>query len=333
MRLGVINLIRSSRESIKIAQAAEAAGFWGLGMGDTVPKLYQDTYVSAAACFAATERLHIGPTVTNTVTRHWSVLGATARTFGELYPGRFFAGVATGDGSCHSVGLKPNTWAQLEEDIANVKTFAPEGTDIQIAASGPRGAEAAGRVATDFIIGTGLDVEALRSLAARARAARTAAGITEPLRIWGFVTTYVAPDQAAADAARISQRGRAVGTARFSFSSTFEGKGVREDWQPILREQLAKYDFNHHGAPGVGNVNGRLFDDYPEIQEYLSDRFQLTGTAEQVAARLGQVAQEAGLDGTWCTLAAMTPDEDVIERVRSTGAALRSLHTLETTPA
>ena len=75
MRLGAINLIRSSRESIKIAQAAEAAGFWGLGMGDTVPKLYQDTYVTAAACFAATERLHIGPTVTNTVTRHWSVLG------------------------------------------------------------------------------------------------------------------------------------------------------------------------------------------------------------------------------------------------------------------
>ena len=92
MRLGVINLTHSSRAAIKFAQAAEAAGFWGVGIGDTVPERYQDTYVTAAACFAATERVHIGPTVTNTVTRHWSVLGATARTFGELYPGRFFAG-------------------------------------------------------------------------------------------------------------------------------------------------------------------------------------------------------------------------------------------------
>ena len=98
-----------------------------MGIGDTVPERYQDTYVTAAACFAATERVHIGPTVTNTVTRHWSVLGATARTFGELYPGRFFAGLATGDGACHSVGLTPSTWAKLEQDVANVRSWAPDG--------------------------------------------------------------------------------------------------------------------------------------------------------------------------------------------------------------
>src|SRR5262249_42819013 len=125
VRLGAINLIRSSRESIKIAQAAEAAGFWGLGMGDTVPKLYQDTNVTAAAGFAASARLQIGPTVTNPVTRHWLVLGATARTSGDLFPGRFFAGLATGDGACHPVGLTPSTWAKLEADVANIRSWAP----------------------------------------------------------------------------------------------------------------------------------------------------------------------------------------------------------------
>ena len=169
MRLGVINLTHSSRAAVKFAQAAEAAGFWGVGIGDTVPERYQDTYVTAAACFAATERVHIGPTVTNTVTRHWSVLGATARTFGELYPGRFFAGVATGDGACHSVGLTPSTWAKLEQDVANVRSWAPDDMEVHVAASGPRGVEAAGRVATDLILGTGLDVTALRTLSARAR--------------------------------------------------------------------------------------------------------------------------------------------------------------------
>src|SRR5882672_5137550 len=107
MRLGFINLTHSSLAAIKFAQAAEAAGFWGVGIGDTVPERYQNTYVTAAACFAATERVHIGPTVTNTVTRHWSVLGATARTFGELYPGRFFAGVATGVGTAGGRGGGP----------------------------------------------------------------------------------------------------------------------------------------------------------------------------------------------------------------------------------
>ena len=181
-------------------------------------------------------------------------------------------------------------------------------------------------MATDLILGTGLDVTALRTLSARARAARTAAGITTPLRIWGFVTTYVAPDQATADAARISQRGRSVGTARFSFSSTFEDKGVPEAWQPILRERLARYDFSNHGV-GEGNTNGYLFDDHPDIQQYLINRFMLLGTADECEARLRQVAADAGLDGCWCTQSPLTPDEDPIKRVRTTGEALQSLST------
>jgi hypothetical protein len=36
----------------------QSGGFWGVGIGDTVPELYQETYVTAAACFAATERVH-----------------------------------------------------------------------------------------------------------------------------------------------------------------------------------------------------------------------------------------------------------------------------------
>src|SRR6202020_3487681 len=180
------------------------------------------------------------------------------RRLGVLSPGGSFAALAPGAGACHSVGLTPSTWAKLEADVANVRSWGPSDMEVHIAASGPRGAEAAGRVATDLILGTGLDVTALRTLSARARAARTAAGITTPLRIWGFVTTYVAPDQATADAARISQRGRSVGTARFSFSSTFEDKGVPEAWQPILRDRLAPSPFPNPRI-GAGDTNGYLF--------------------------------------------------------------------------
>jgi alkanesulfonate monooxygenase SsuD/methylene tetrahydromethanopterin reductase-like flavin-dependent oxidoreductase (luciferase family) len=322
VRLGVINLIRSARESIEIAKACEAAGFWGLGMGDTVPRLYQDTYVTASACFAATKTLRIGPTVTNTVSRHWSVLGATARTFEELYPGRFFAGIATGDGACHSVGLHPASWSRLEQDIANLRTMAPEDLQIQIAASGPKGCETAGRVASDLIIGTGLDVQALRNLSARARAARAAAGVTTPLRIWGFINTFITPTEAAAEASRIEQRGRATG--RFPFANTFEDKAVPEKWQPILRERLAQYNFQTHGV-GAGNPNGHLFDDYPDLQEYLVNRFGLIGTADHCCARLKKVAEEAELDGAWFALAAVTPEEDMVARVREMGEAFQSL--------
>ena len=321
MRLGVINNPVRVSESVEVAKACEASGFWGFGISDTVPALYLDTYVTAGACFAATQTLKIGPMVTNTVARHWSVLSTTARTFNDVYPDRFFAGVATGDGACHSVGLSPSTWARLEQDLANARSIAPENFQIQIAASGPRGCETAGRLASDLVIFTGLDVEALRNLAARARTARAAAGITTPLRIWGCFSTYVAPNKAVAEAERIAARGRSTG--RFAFASTFEDKAVPEKWQPILRERYAQYNFKTHGV-GEGNPNGRLFDDHPDLQEYLTNRFQLIGTADECRSRLQEVAEEAGLDGAWFALMSVK-DEDVIARVRTTGEAFESI--------
>jgi hypothetical protein len=80
---------------------------------------------------------------------------------------------------------------------------------------------------------------------------------------------------------------------------------------------------------GAGNTNGHLFDDHPDIQEYLVNRFQLLGTADECEARLRQVATDAGLDGCWFTQSPLTPDEDPIQRVRTTGEALQSLSDFE----
>ena len=49
------------------------------------------------------------------------------------------------------------------------------------------------------------------------------------------------------------------------------------------------------------------------------------GTADECEARLRQVAADAGLDGCWFTQSPLTPDEDPIQRVRTTGEALQSL--------
>jgi 5,10-methylenetetrahydromethanopterin reductase len=328
VRFGAVNTLRSVAEEVRVAQACEEAGFWGLGLGDTAPRLYLDVYPTLGACLQATTRLRIGPTVTNTVSRHWSVLGATARAFDEIAPGRFFAGVATGDGALHSVGLTPATWAQLERDVADVRTLAPSGLEIHIAASGPRGAEAAGRVATDLMLGTGLDAGAMRALIERARAARTAAGITDPLRIWVVVDTFLAPDAQAAEAARQETKARSNGFARFAFASTFEDKAVPEQWHGVLRERLAHYDFGSHAVSGA-TPNAALFDDVPELQAYLVNRFSLVGTNEECAARLRALAEETDLDGVWLALGPSTLIEDPPTMVRAAGDAFGDLMTLD----
>jgi alkanesulfonate monooxygenase SsuD/methylene tetrahydromethanopterin reductase-like flavin-dependent oxidoreductase (luciferase family) len=303
-RFGIVNALRSCKEEIRIARACEAAGFWGIGLGDTAPRLYQDTYVTAGACLAATSSLHAGPMVTNPVTRHWSVLAATVRSLDELAPGRFFVGMGTGDGAVHSVGLAPASWMSVEQSVASVAEMAAVEFDVHIAASGPRGAVGAGRIATDLVIGTGLEAEALRRLSKRARDARAAAGRTDPLRTWAFVNTVLVDDEATAVSVRRDMQGLANAYARFAFASTIEDKAVPERWHGLLRERLAHYDFGHHIKSGT-NPNSRLFEDAPGLQSYLVDRMLLIGTADACAERLATLIEQAELDGMWL---AVTPN-------------------------
>jgi alkanesulfonate monooxygenase SsuD/methylene tetrahydromethanopterin reductase-like flavin-dependent oxidoreductase (luciferase family) len=325
---GVVNALRSCREEMSIARACEAAGFWAIGLGDTAPRLYQDTYVTAAACLASTASLRAGPMVTNPVTRHWSVLAATVRTLDELHPGRCFIGMGTGDGAVHSVGLPAASWRRVEDDLASAQEMAGVEFDVHVAASGPRGAEAAGRVATDLVIGTGLEPAALAALGQRGRAARAASGRRDPLRTWAFVNTVLVDDEEAAVRVRRDLRGLANAYARFSFASTLDGKAVPEVWHDLLVERLAAYDFSFHIKAGA-NPNAQLFDDVPELQDYLVDRMLLIGTADRCAARLASVIAEGNLDGVWLAITPNQFEPEPHAMVTRAGAAFAHLMAVE----
>jgi hypothetical protein len=100
------------------------------------------------------------------------------------------------------------------------------------------------------------------------------------------------------DAARVEMRGSANGRAHFALAATFEGKNVPEQWHAVLRQRFRNYDFGTHGAARE-NVNGRLFHDHPDLQEYLVDRMVVVGTIEQIVERLASVTSDANVDGVW----------------------------------
>jgi hypothetical protein len=86
--------------------------------------------------------------------------------------------------------------------------------------------------------------------------------------------------------------------ARFAFASSFECKNVPDAYQPIIRRGLERYQFSHHAKNGA-NPNARLFDEWPEVRDYLIDRFTIIGTPEQRRERLETIVWEVQLDGVW----------------------------------
>lgn len=279
-----------------LARTVEECGLWGVGVCDS-PVLYGECYPAIAAMLQATPRIRVGTNVTNPTTRHWTVHASSARTMEELAPGRFFLGIASGDGAVHSLGLPPATRAALADAVTAIKAASP--ADVHVAASGPLMAETAGAVGDAAIVGTGTDLVALRTLGDRVRAGG------RDVAVWGLVYLDVVED--GADVVEARRRGMAMGMAqaRFSLSASFRDKNVPHEHQQRIRDVMVRYDFTHH-ASFDGNPNVDLFEGAEDVRDYLADRFCVVGPAADCAKRLTEMIEVCDLAGVWVAVAPST---------------------------
>jgi hypothetical protein len=121
-----------------------------------------------------------------------------------------------------------------------------------------------------------------------------------------MIPALVVDDDDDVAAARDAMRLAAYSTAHFAFAGTFASKHVPDEYQPILRECFADYDYAFHGVAGDANPNLRAFDGHPEVGDYLLDRMVLVGTARACRDAVEQLVEEAALDGI--TFPVSSPD-------------------------
>ena len=97
--------------------AAEEAGFDMLGIIDT-QNLARDPYPAMTIAALNTNRVRIGPSVTNTFTRHPSVTANAMATIDEISGGRAWVGLGSGFSAARTmdVGVQPMT---LLENVIN----------------------------------------------------------------------------------------------------------------------------------------------------------------------------------------------------------------------
>jgi alkanesulfonate monooxygenase SsuD/methylene tetrahydromethanopterin reductase-like flavin-dependent oxidoreductase (luciferase family) len=296
-KLGVIFMPRSIRTAVEVAKRADRLGLSAVGICDS-PILWHELYPVVTACLSATERIAIGPNVTNCVARHWTIHASSSRTFEELTPGRFYLGIGSGDGAAYGAGLRPATTRVMDDALTRIRDASADGTPLHMAASGPRMAAVAGRRADALIAGGGLDVPAVEFLRGHAAAAREDAA--RPLETWALVNAHLVEDEARAEEAR--EITLPVAVARFNFQRGFDGKNVPAAFEEPLTEQLAKYNFYRHAVTTKDNANGRLLRGFPEIEDYVVDRFALVGTADQCRERLRAFVDASQVDGVWLTV-------------------------------
>ncbi|MEU2833939.1 TIGR03842 family LLM class F420-dependent oxidoreductase [Streptomyces lavendulae] len=294
---------------ISLMKRAERNGFrYGWTFDSTV--LWQEPFVIYSQILANTQKLHIGPMVTNPGTRTWEVTASTFATLNDMYGNRTVCGIGRGDSAMRVAGRAPNTLARLGEaievirDLAEGREAVVDGNPLRIpwikdgrlpvwmAAYGPKALALTGRKADGFILQladpflTEWMVKAVRQAATEA--GRDPASIT----ICVAAPAYVTADDSAAALAHARDQcrwfGGMVGNHVADLVSRYgEHSGMVPDALTEYIKARHGYDYSHHGRAGNPSTDF--------VPDEIVDRFCLLGPVEAHIEKL-RALRDLGVD-------------------------------------
>ncbi|RNG26072.1 TIGR03842 family LLM class F420-dependent oxidoreductase [Streptomyces botrytidirepellens] len=281
---------------VDLMRRAERNGF-GYGWTFDSAVLWQEPFVIYSRILEHTERLTVGPMVTNPGTRTWEVTASTFATLNDMYGNRTVCGIGRGDSALRVAGRTPNTLARVSDaidairDLAEGREAVVDGTRMRIpwikdggrlpvwmAAYGPKALALAGQKADGFILQladpflTEWMVHAVRTAAAEA--GRDPDAIT----ICVAAPAYIGDDLAHARE-QCRWFGGMVGNHVADLVSRYgEHSGAIPESLTAYIAQRQGYDYSHHGRAGN--------PDTAFVPDEIVDRFCLLGPAEAHVEKL-----------------------------------------------
>ena len=177
VRFGTAWVTNYPEEYVQLVREGEAGGFDLVGMGDS-QSLFLDVYSLLTLAAANTERMMIGTTVTNPVTRHPATSAGAIASIQAISGGRAFFGLGGGDSSLLTIGERPASYRAVGEYGQAVRALTAGETvtwrdhefashwstsrvPLYLVPEGPKGLRQAGRVADGIFLNNGISREVI----------------------------------------------------------------------------------------------------------------------------------------------------------------------------
>ncbi|MFF9622745.1 TIGR03842 family LLM class F420-dependent oxidoreductase [Streptomyces griseosporeus] len=296
---------------ISLMQRAEHNGFTHGWTFDSAV-LWQEPFVIYSRILAATERLTVGPMVTNPGTRTWEVTASTFATLNDMFGNRTVCGIGRGDSAMRVAGRKPNTLARISEAMKVIRALGSGeeadlggGTAVRfpwikpdaklpvwMAAYGPKALKMAGEEADGFILQLS-DLYLTEYMVKTVKEAAAAAG-RDPgeVTICVAAPAYVTEDDSPAALAHAREQCRWFGGMVGNHVADLVAKyGEHSAQVPDALTEYIKaregYDYSHHGR--AGNPDTQF------VPDEIVDRFCVIGPVERHVEKLNAL-RELGVD-------------------------------------
>jgi 5,10-methylenetetrahydromethanopterin reductase len=269
------------------AAQIEEWGFDGMLLADS-QNLNADIWVELGLAAAATKRIGLGPGVTNPATRHPAVTASAIATLQVESGGRAGLGLGRGDSALTQIGREPVPVEELERALVEIQGFlrgeevelthgansrigwiADSGqpkVPVAVAATGPKVIEAGARHAEQVDFTVGAERDRLSWAVSEARASGD-----HHVALGAFINIV---------------RGSTAILARFATEGA-PPDGLSEVTRRGIDELAADYDESRHGQSAAAHAT--------KLTDGFVDRFAVVGPSDEVATRLGELA-ELGLD-------------------------------------
>lgn len=288
-----------------IGRRVEGAGYDVLLFSDT-QNLAPSLYGPLTEVAMATERLHIGPGVTNPVTRSLAVTASAMAALHVLSRGRAICGIGRGDSAAEHAGIDRPTVAAMRDSLTSLSQFwraeAPAAElpaqyplwwydpttlpllPLDVAATGERMIRLAADVAqrVSFTVGASPDrIEWAMETMAR-RLSETGRPRSD-IRVGAYINAALA--ESVGD-------GIALVRPRASVLARFAGSGVGSNdggstYQQVARNLNQWYSASQHGHHSVS------FKD--QMSDEFLDEFSVVGPVSRCQEKIGALL-ELGLD-------------------------------------
>ncbi|MGR2752579.1 TIGR03842 family LLM class F420-dependent oxidoreductase [Agromyces arachidis] len=289
--------------TVQLAKLAEVHGFSHVWTFDS-HILWQEPYVIYSQILAQTQRIKVGPFVTNPATRDWTVTASVFATLNEMFGNRTVCGIGRGDSAVRVTNGKPTTMTELRESIhvirelgssrsveyhgSNIRFPWSKGSELEVwvAAYGPMALRVAGEVGDGFILQLA-DLDIAEWMIKTVRDAAEKAG-RDPMSVKICVAApmYIGDDWShMRDQCRWF--GGMVGNHVADIVAKYGMHGTVPDALTDYIRGREGYDYNTHGKADNDHVDF--------VPDEIVERFCVLGSADQHIQKLKALA-ELGVD-------------------------------------
>jgi probable F420-dependent oxidoreductase len=305
MDFGVVfQLDPPASEVVRLAQRAEAVGFDYVWTFDS-HLLWQEPFVVYSQILASTRSVTVGPMVTNPGTRDATVIASTFATLNDMFGNRTVCGIGRGDSARRTLGMKPNTLADVRECTRVIRGLASGETveyngqqlrfpwirngklEVWVAAYGPKALALTGEIGDGYILQLADPHIAEWTIGAVRASAAKAGRDPAAIKFCVAAPAYVG-DDLAHQRDQTRWFGGMVGNHVADIVARYGGEG--QAIPKALSDYIAGrhgYDYAEHGR--AGNTHADF------VPDEIVDRFCVLGPVENHLARLREL-RELGVD-------------------------------------